>query len=174
MAYETEHILGIRETLEKKKPLVTGLSTAVIIAAAVFMGWYLYPRHQKPAGTESYFTDDDGTTWFVDDAKKLPPFTHDGKEAVLAKMYRTDDGKLFVGYLEKFTDEGKAKAESSKAAPPTRSHIHTVKAGAVESSGLLVKKPHEGTWVPEEDPAATAIRTVTSPDGNKNFLPLTP
>ena len=38
--------------------------------------------------TSGYFSDDDGKTYFQDDASKIAPFDHNGKQAVSAYLFR--------------------------------------------------------------------------------------
>src|SRR5207237_8725398 len=77
-----------------------------------------------------------------DDANKVPPFDHKGKEADRARVYKCD-GKTFVNHLERYTPDAKKKMEAviSKggAGDPTA-------AGALQETGMEVKQPGHGDW----------------------------
>ncbi len=152
------------------------MAVAVLLAAIAVITWYGFPRKEHPPGSLKFFSDDDGTTWFADDAKKLPPFQHGGKEAVLAKTYvQESDHKPFVAYLEKYTDEARAKLEAAgSTASPTHAGVSVTHAERNPASPLLVKKPHEGTWVAPDSPEGKKVMTITAPDGSKNYEPLAP
>ena len=65
---------------------------------------------------------------------RVPPFELDGKQAVGVMVYSCDEGKTrFVGYLYRYTPEGKARVEEMikqhRAGPPV---------------GLEVKRPGAG------------------------------
>ncbi len=148
--------------------------TAVLLVVVGIAVWFAIPKKQVPAGSQRFYSDDDGTTWFADDVTKLAPFPHKGREAVMARVYQTEGGKQFVAYLEKYTDEQRQKLESKGQAPPHKPGVSMTKAAGRQASGLLVKKPHEGAWVPAEDPAAKSIQTVVGPDGSTGCTPCVP
>lgn len=167
--------MGIRETLNRKPALVARITTVVILFAVVVAVWYAVPRKQHPAGSLRFFSDDDGNSWFADDYNRVPPFMHDGKEAVFAKVYQQgSDGKPFVAYLEKYTDEARQKVVENRQKGPPKPGAMTAKGEPSRSSGLLVKKPHQGAWVDEQSPDGIEIRRITAPDGNKDYLPMSP
>jgi hypothetical protein len=162
--------LGIRQTLDENRRFTTVGTVVVVILAVLYIAWFMRPPAETQFASREFFSDDDGTTWFVDDGMKVPPFDHNGKPAVLAKVYKCRDGRVFVGYLEKFSDEARRRIEA------TRSSGHGgPQAGSPGSaSDVLLKKPHEGTWVAVNDPAAMAIRMITCPGGGRDFVPVPP
>ena len=124
------------------------------------------PHRPKPAPVgKMFFTDDDGKTWFVDDATKIPPYTDaNGKEAVLVYVYKCGKtGKPFAGYMLKYTPEGQethgASDEESQRPLDGR---------ATECiPQTLVKKPGDANWVSRtDDPQAFSKATTPAcPDG---------
>jgi hypothetical protein len=142
------------------------------IGAAVFIIWYTYPHKPKTNGMQEFFTDDDGKTWFADDGTKVAPFDHDGKQAVLAKVYETQNGKQFVGYLMKFTEEARAKVLQTQITH--QAHSGPAAEKGVAYSGLLIKRPGDMQWVPAEDPHAKDLRKFAAPDGSTDYLPVRP
>lgn len=87
-----------------------------IVQQAPVLGLFpaLFMRH--PTGpqipTQAYFTVDDGQTWFADDIEKIPPFEHQGQQAVRVQLFTCDGGKtVFPVYLERYSDEAQAAME---------------------------------------------------------------
>jgi hypothetical protein len=170
---QEESTLATQERPKRTGGVLPPVATVVLLLAVVIAIWYAVPKRQLPAGSLRFYTDDDGSTWFADDAKKVPPFQHNGKQAVLARVYQTSDGKQFVAYLEKYSDETRARLDQQSPAPRGHAGMAVLRNNA-KSSGVLVKKPHEGSWIPEEDPAAKQVKTFTSPDGGRDYGPATP
>jgi hypothetical protein len=134
--------MGIREKVNEKPGIAVAV-VAIIALLAVFLVYRTFSGPAVPkadpaaqAAAPAYFTTDDGQTTFTDSSTSVAPFDHDGKQAVKAYMFNVN-GKQVVGYLEKYS------------------------AGA--GSPLMVKKPGVGgTWVPDSDPQAQAIRNAVS------------
>ena len=144
----------------------------LLVAAAVVIVWFNYPRTSKSIAMQEFFSDDDGTTWFADDGTKIAPFDHHGKQAVLVRLYKTNSGREFVGYLMKFTEEAKEKALEAQATHQAHGGPSMEKGKGFD--GLLVKKPGDADWIPDNDPRAKDIKRVTAPDGSRDFLPALP
>jgi hypothetical protein len=124
-------------------------------------------------GAKSWYTSDNGRTWFADDLSKLPPFEKDGKTVSRVYLYCcVGDTKPFVGYLERFTPEGKAKLQKileSKSAPVPGS-IEDIMTNEVE-----VAKPGTDRWVRPTDPEGMAICKPKCPsDPKRNALRMPP
>lgn len=99
-----------------------------------------------------YFTVDDGKSYFVDDPMKVPPYDHDGKQAVKCHVFQTPSGKQVV-YLEKLTDAARKIVLDNQAHPnPGAGAI-----GMEVHNSVLVKKPGDKDWVPENSAAGTHI-----------------
>ena len=66
---------------------------------------------------QAYFTVDDGQTWFADGIERIPPFEHQGQQAVRVHLFTCDGGKtVFPVYLERYTAEGQAAMEKLREA----------------------------------------------------------
>ena len=102
--------MGVRESLEKNKPLAFALAGAFIIAAVGVVIWSNSSGIPAPLKT-AYYSDDDGTSYFVDDINKIYPFDHNGKQALRADVFQCSDGKQFVGLIYRFTDAGRREME---------------------------------------------------------------
>jgi hypothetical protein len=160
--------------LNENRPLVTVVMLLLVIASVVFAIWYSLKPQQRSFGTREFFTDDDGTTWFVDDGTKIAPFDHNGKPAVMARVFKCKStGEPFVGYLEKFDDDARKRIQTARETGQLRVGLHQDTAGST-SSGIMLKKPRTGEWVHDNDPAAREIRNVTCPGGGKDFEPIPP
>jgi hypothetical protein len=125
--------------------VTTGITIGVVILALLLIVWQLWPEPAIQPLTKAYYTIDDGKTWFVEGIEKVPPFQHEGKEAVRAHvMMCGEDGKPFVGWMEKFTDDAKKKlddlyANSDGKRPPERFEF--------EETARLVKRTEMKDWV---------------------------
>src|SRR5947207_15643246 len=110
----TKPRVGVRETLNRY-PKITAAVIGVILLAVVYLFWSsgIGGIAAGRSGTQAYFSTDDGKSWFVDDAKKIPPFQKNGKDAVRAYVYKCPDGTKFVSHLERYTPEAKKMLEGS-------------------------------------------------------------
>lgn len=166
---------GVRGFIDRHRGIVAGVMVA-IIATVLFVQF-----RPAPAG-KMFLTTDDGKTHFSHDYA-VPPVMVDGKEAVQAVVFTCGAGtQPFVGYMIRYTPEGKAKATANATTGPRPT-------GAGWPEGVEVKKPGEGDWVstsggPGGAPAAGAamrkglltvdkITTITC-SGGGFALPLSP
>jgi hypothetical protein len=141
--------MDIRKYLNENPLVAAALAGALVLVAIVF-GVYLLrgsappePITAKPDFTKGFYSDDDGQTFFVDEIGKVTPFTHNGKQAVRAYVFKCGS-TTFVGLLGRNTDAGKLQRDAkllggdykalmvSGAKPPT----------------FEIKKPHGGNWTP--------------------------
>jgi hypothetical protein len=167
--------MGLRETLNKSPALGYGAGGVVVVLALVLLWMNSGIGGGGPsAGGEPqrYYSIDEGKTYFADAAMKVPPFDKDGKQAVLAHVFRDIDNKIeFVGYLSRYTPEGKKMAEE-RAAKAAAGDF-----GAIE--GVVIpmeyKRPGESAWVKTGDPRVSAMTTdLKSPKGSTNVEPVYP
>ena len=146
--------MGIRETLNENPRLTTGVTAGII---GVTLLWILWSTFGGGGGVEggsgggkAFFTDDDGKTWFADDATKIPPFDRSGKQAVRAHVYKCD-GKTFVNHMERYTPDAKKKLEAAMSqgsgaiADPTMMDT-------IQATGLEYKSPGQANWIKMNDP----------------------
>jgi hypothetical protein len=149
--------LGTRRARKKKiRAVVRATTVVVVVAAALFVIWQNYPRQPSSNGMQEFFSDDDGQNWFADDGTKIPPFDHNGKSAVMVKVYAGKDGNPFVGYMMKFT--GATKKQIEGATHQARPGLSAEKTPS--ANGILVKRPHDKDWIPDGDPKAREIKKV--------------
>ena len=173
--------MGIREKLNEN-PIITTVLTIVILLGA---GAYIIMRFMNHGSsnapkipTKAYYSDDDGSTWFVDDANKIPPFDHGGKQAVRAILFRCGkDGRPFVQRLEEYDQEVQEKIKAQlKAEHP----MSPVAAQFMFVEGTMVKKPGGKEWIklkPNDADSAkawTEVMNAKCPDGTTIPTPVSP
>jgi hypothetical protein len=94
----------VRQVLERHQKIVVGIVCMVIVGAIAAIYAQVRPA-PHPNVNLTYYSDDDGTTWFEGPIFKITPFDHDGREAVGAMIYRAN-GRKYVGYLTRFSKKG--------------------------------------------------------------------
>ena len=136
--------MGLRETINKNPTQTAAATAGIIILALVFIIWQACGGSGSRGPGRAFYSIDDGQTFFEDVANKIPPFKHEGKDAVRAHLFTCDGGKTkFVGYLEMYTLQDKKMMEDAMAgkAPPA--------AYAGYSGQAMVKRPGPGfQWIP--------------------------
>lgn len=162
--------MGIREKLSENRNLGTIAGVGLCGIAAILIARTYWP-HKQADLNQAWYTTDDGKTWFPDSTFRVAPFDHGGKEAVVAHVYSYADGSRdFCGYLAKFTPEAKAKLEAAIAeaqkAGKSPGTVGLWSDRGFMTHGVLVKKPNESVWVTYDDPKASAVFAITSPDGS--------
>ncbi len=161
--------MGFRETMDEKPWIGAAAAGGLVLIAIIIAVWTLFGS--SPGSTDdkaAAFSDDDGKTWFNEDSAKIAPFQHNGKEAVRAYIYESK-GKNFVGYLERYTPEGKAAMEKLRGGtgmPDGRLLALT------NGGGREVKRPGSGgaagKWARGDTEEAVKIMDVKSPDGSSD------
>lgn len=125
-------------------------------------------------GGNAFYTVDDGATWFVDDANKLPPFDHEGKPAVACYVYKCGNaGQPWVSHLMRYTAAGKMQREQQRTDPNAEFNMSMSNVG----TNLEVKEANSGDqeWVSINDPRAAGIQELKCADGSRdNITPLDP
>jgi hypothetical protein len=116
---------------------------------------------------KAFYTDDDGRTWFVDDAAKLSPFDHQGKLAFRCYVYQTAQGMKFVVCEAKLPDEQRKALinADTKGRPPLMP----------SNAKLLLKQPGETEW--HDGGPAEALRIfehIKAPDGSGSVTLVSP
>ena len=144
--------MSVREAINNKKSVGVGASILFLAAAAVILIYTQMPEH-RIKGDKTFFTDDDGQTWFSDSIFRTPPYDHDGKTAVRAMIYSYDHGnKTYCAYLMRFTKDAKKRLDDAFAdaarqdKPPSSVGLFTDR--QLSLTGMEVKLPGPGhSWV---------------------------
>jgi len=161
--------MGLGERIRGDKRLALGL-VGVVVIVVLAVAWQVLggsaPNGAGGAPGGLYFTTDEGATTFIAPANHLPPFDHNGKQAVRAVMYSCDGGKTkFVGYLERYTPSAKQQMEAGKQAAQAGGKM-VMAAPNMGVAVLEVKKPGEkNPWVDKSRPQGQAVIRVTCPPG---------
>lgn len=156
--------MGLRETLNQKRGLTTTIALLLTVAAIGFMLMQMGLAGDSSAvESQGYFSSDDGKTFFVDGADKLPPFEHNGQQAVRAHLYTCGEGKgVFVGYLSRYTAEALSKLNAAKGTPDYDRVVDQALA-----DGFEVKRPGDPNWVKRGTPEAAKVANPSCPNGGE-------
>jgi hypothetical protein len=157
---------GLRGVVNRHRIAATAIALLVIGGSCAWIMWSQRPaKHALPPSGTAFYTVDDGATLFIDDAERLPPFTHDGKPAVRAIVYSCDGGRTqFVGWIQKLPEEALNKALAAARDPRTIDDDDIA-----AKSGWLVKRPGSADWVNSKTDRARfneIISRVKCPNGN--------
>lgn len=127
--------MTLRDKINRNPKQAGIIGGSLIFLALVFIFWYNCGGSGGAGSGRSYYSIDDGKTFFEDASNKIPPFTHEGKQAARAHVFRCGSSEPFVGYLEMYTPNDKKVMEDALAgkAPPA--------AYAGFSGQAMVKKP---------------------------------
>lgn len=151
--------MGIREKLNQNPKAAAILVGALIIIAVSISVWTLSESAEDPGPTtRGFYSTDDGSTWFVADLSRGSSFEHEGKLAVLVRVFRCGNDKPFAGYLERYTEMGKKLQAEGK---PALDILTTM--GARE-----FKKPGGGAdakWLQPLSSGFAEVTQVTCPGG---------
>lgn len=135
--------MGVRELLNKYRAVASGVVIVLIIGCLVWITSNARPSSPSVA-TQAYYTDDDGKTYFADDAVKVVPFKHNGKDAVKAFVFDCK-GTRTVHYMQRYTPIGvKAAEEWLKASGGKEVSIPD----SLNATGIEFKRPGETEWQP--------------------------
>jgi hypothetical protein len=150
--------VGLREQINQKPVVTSAVIGGLILLVIVWTIWQFIPhRPSDPTGIKLYYTTDGGKTWFADAAEKVPPFDHDGSPAVRCQVFKTATSAPFAGYLETYSKQmhDQLTGGAPVQGPP-----------GPASTGLLIKRPGDKTWVPELSPQGQRITSdIKIPDG---------
>jgi len=159
--------VAIREAINKRPSIAAGTAVALAIGICIYSYVESSTRVSRiNIPTQSYFTDDDGATYYADDIKIIPPYLHNGKTAVSAYVFKCKDGAPFVGYLEAFTPDSKKILESALTNPGMGGPSILM----ARSEGCLLKAPLTGdrTWLRPGEPGYDKIAQVHCPNGGSD------
>ena len=164
------NVVGIRQKLSESR------KTGMVLGVLLFIGGTIAVAYQirdfgprRPTVPQFFYTVDDGTTTFAAAGDSLPPFDHEGKQAVRAYVYECS-GKSFVGYLERFTPETRKLVMEldeviKNAKPGDRPPANLRQVEGARRSGREVKRPGDASWVPVYSQQGAKITDVKCPPG---------
>jgi hypothetical protein len=127
----------------------------VVVLAAGFIAYQVWASRPKFRMDlpNSYYTVDDGKTFFVANSSNIAPFDYKGKTAVAAYVFECG-GERFVGYLERYLPDARQAILEGRGTPQ-----HQIQ-------GRELKRPGDATWVKSGDFSAVAkVTEVVCPHG---------
>lgn len=148
--------MELRETLRRNPAITTGATVLIIAIAVSFIIYSQVGGGIPKPPSSAFYTTDDGSTWFADDIKKVPPFQKDGKDAYRVHVFKCGSGKPFVAYMERYTVEAKKMIEQinsvDKRGPQGKEmtkmmHQSMVAMRQTTMTGIEYKKPGDSKWV---------------------------
>jgi len=160
--------MGIRNVLQTKPIGGIAVAACLLLISGLILAKQYWPQ-KKANLSQTYYTDDDGASWFADSAYLVPPFDHNGKTAVLAAVYSYDNGsKKFCAYEQEYTPKAKKQLEAALAdaqkngQPPASVALYHDRTFMM--NGTQVKSPGSTKWVSIAGPDASSVCAVHSPD----------
>jgi hypothetical protein len=156
--------MGVRESINGNTKLGVGVGTAILVLALATISYQLFGGGGTgvQVSTSAFYTDDNGKTFFKDNAYKVSPFDHNGKKAFRADVYQCPDGKQFVAFLYRHNALGR-KAMEEHLAKGAKDPQGTFLAG-LEFQGMEVKPAGAGdnAW---RSNSGSGERSVKCPSG---------
>lgn len=166
--------MAVRESLRQSQTIGVGAAIALFIAGVGVLAYDLWPTNHVPKETTTYYSDDDGKTYFEDSIYKFPPFDHNGKTAYRAVVYSSDQGK-FVGYLYRLKPSAQKKLQDAyaKAGGNQQALVgvdQLMGSDQIRFAGTQLKRPGDTDWVN----ASPRPPDVHSPGGTHSFYQIQP
>lgn len=166
-----EQDMGIRDLLERNPAGSKAIAVAIIVICGVAI--FLQNNRSRPAAAnvavgKAFFSDDDGKTWFLDDASKFPPFDHEGATAYRAIVFRCKSGVPFVGFLAKYSAGQIAQLHDDARRNPGMPPRMQV------TAPHDLRKPGQSHWITNSKSSMTGYPDVPCPDGSGNAVLLMP
>ncbi len=132
-----------RRRLTGREKFTVSAAVFAIVASGVGLTFEFWPAPRQVVHTCAWYSDDDGKTWFDDDAERIPPFDHHGRPAVRLHLFRCDSGgSPFVGYLQKLPDEAFESFRAKGVDPSTVDDDELA-----EVAGWVVRAAGQADWV---------------------------
>jgi hypothetical protein len=167
--------VGIREKINENKNLAAGITIGLIVIALILI--FVQANADNPANEqgEVYLTSDDGATFVEGAADKIPPLNEDGKVTYGARVYECEDGKRFVGAVERYLPEAKAKLEEYFSKKPEERDA-TIPQKYDTDRFKEIKKPGTGDtgWVAVNSSAGRQLLQVPCQSGSGTAVEVKP
>ena len=161
--------MGIREWLEKKSGIVTGLACALVLVALVLSWQTLKAGNATNSSGRAFYSTDDGKTWFADSAANVAPFETADGVAVRAIVFSCG-GEEFVNHLEEFRPEERqeivkirSEAEANGFDPVTVDIPQ-----GIYTRGREVKRPGDKEWI-SAGPESADLVTPHCPHNGEHY-----
>jgi hypothetical protein len=132
--------VSVREGIQKHSKVFTVISAVLLV---ITISWIVYQVSSVGAmpDVKYFYTVDDGKTFFAGEPGLVPPFTHDGKQAYIARLIECGGVKR-VGFMERYTPAAKKVMERINAGDK---NITSTELDAIRD-GHEFKKPGDQKW----------------------------
>ena len=157
--------ISIRETLQSRGRGVI-VAIVLIVASLLITIYYRPPKTPGLNSDVTFYSDDDGQTYFKDSIYKLAPFDHNGKTANIAVVC-TDGKQNFVGFLERYTPDTRKRLQEVYDANPTERYktLDLMASPVVSLEGMEVKLPGKNnSWISRSQMRSPQVQ---SPGGDE-------
>lgn len=156
--------MGIREGLNKHKNLSATVLGVFILGAIGYIIWSVSSAGAPTIPGKSYYTVDDGKTWFEDSLYKPVPFDREGKKALQAHVFTCGE-KMLVPFVMRLSDNYLKEAQALTA---RRDENFGLKMENLMRDGLEVRRVGTDKWLPVNQPAAQKMmeEALKCPDGS--------
>lgn len=143
----------------------------VVFLVVVLLHLYWGRTSALPSMGPYYYSTDDGKTFYASGQIRIPPFKHDGKNAVAAVVYIDAHGQPFVAYVYTYNQTGHDLLLGlPKVGGQT---VNNIGMRQQASQDCFVRKPGGKKWVPWNSPAGRKIENVTNPATGQPLRPYT-
>jgi hypothetical protein len=160
--------MQLRELIEKNKKVVLAI-LPVVVLASLLLGWHNLHRDDLTGSiSRTFFSDDDGKTYFAEDASKGLSFDHDGKPAYRAFVYHSGSRGTYVGLLARPCGDDSPTQNTHR--PVTHVPVPTGGAKTIPVA-FDIKKPGDAKWVVNSSPDGQAMARAAEEDGAEQVLP---
>lgn len=161
--------MGLREKINQNSRLASIIVAGLgVLAIGMIVNQFLGSGNSNSAEPrKAFFTIDDGATYFADEASKIN-FTHEGKPAYRAYVYKAESEEPFVAYIERINPV------FQKQLPPGQKFDHETLQSNPDA--LQVKQPgSQSSWVLFSSEIGHSVSTnITSPTGSTQVTQVEP
>jgi hypothetical protein len=156
--------MSVREKINSNKVMGFLVGAILLVVATVQAAYFLWPSKPHQSATGTFYTDDDGQTYFMDSIYKFPPWDHNGKQANMAMVYSSDSGN-FVAYQVRFMPAAQKQlqdlyAKALRGECPLADVNRLMTTPQIGVGGKQMKVRGSDKWVPFNRV------TVKAPDGS--------
>lgn len=180
--------MGIREALEKNKNIIVVI-VIVLIVGAVFVTVKNWRSEMGPHITNTFYSDNDGSSYYGGELKDLIPNQKKSIYRVMVFKNGEGDNKEFIGYLMRYSDASVKAIEAANAAAAglrgsakpgdtalLRAEEALTNARKAADENPEVKLPGPGhPWVAFNSPEGQKVVAVRCTNGkNQDAIPVSP
>jgi hypothetical protein len=155
--------MAIRDILNKNPAIMGVAGVTILLAGLIALAMQIWGG--SPRGQE-FYTDDDGKTFFADSAGRIVPYQHNGKEVVIAEVFKTEKHAPYVAYMRRYT--AAALQQIAQAHPDQKpGELQPIAPPGALPPRMEYKKPGDPQWhdIDGNYKAMAAYLPLNSDDG---------